>query len=131
MENRRSNKHERNVLAKEMSKTPKQIKCLLQNLREIKKFNEILIKEVYEEECLQTDNDIINEKEFLSYLDDSNVGFDINTYLKPNNMSIADIEKEINSSNKTDRWQMRWLHYIWNGVQDYIEFWQRTDKNMK
>ena len=40
MENRRSNKHERNVLAKEMSKTPKQIKCLLQNLREIKKFNE-------------------------------------------------------------------------------------------
>ena len=61
----------------------------------IKKFNEQLIKEVYEEECLQTDNDIINEKEFLSYLDDSNVGFDINTYLKPNNMSIADIEKDV------------------------------------
>ena len=39
-ENRRSNKHERDVLAKEMSKTPKQIKCLLQNLREIKKCNE-------------------------------------------------------------------------------------------
>ena len=32
-ENRRSSKHERDVLAKEMSKTPKQIKCLLQNLR--------------------------------------------------------------------------------------------------
>ena len=21
---------------------------------------------------------------------------------------------------------MRWLHYIWNGVQAYIEFWHRT-----
>ena len=32
-ENRKSKKHERDVLAKELSKTSKQIKCLLQNLR--------------------------------------------------------------------------------------------------
>ena len=22
---------------------------------------------------------------------------------------------------------MRWLHYIWNGIQAYIDFWHRTD----
>ena len=35
------------------------------------------------DELLNTNNDMINEKEFLSYLDDSNIGFDINAYLKP------------------------------------------------
>ena len=31
-------------------------------------------------------------------------------------------KEEISDTNKRDRWQMRWLHYIWNGVQAYIEF---------
>ena len=25
---------------------------------------------------------------------------------------------------------MRWLHYIWNGVQAYIEFWHRTNHTL-
>ena len=46
-------------------------------------------------------------------------------------MCIRDRYKnEINSGEKTDRWQMRWLHYIWNGVQAYIEFWHRTDNKL-
>ena len=36
-------------------------------------------------------------------------------------------KEEISDTNKRDRWQMRWLHYIWNGVQAYIEFWHRTN----
>ena len=35
-------------------------------------------------------------------------------------------KEEISDTNKRDRWQMRWLHYIWNGVQAYIEFRHRT-----
>ncbi|MFL2994992.1 MAG: GNAT family N-acetyltransferase [Candidatus Neomarinimicrobiota bacterium] len=46
------------------------------------------------------------------------------------NIHLERYKEEINSSNKTDRWQMRWLHYIWNGVQAYIEFWQRTDNKL-
>ncbi len=34
---------------------------------------------------------------------------------------------EIINENKKDRWQMRWLHYIWNGIQAYQEFWSRTN----
>ncbi len=34
---------------------------------------------------------------------------------------------EILKENKRDRWQMRWLHYIWNGIQAYQEFWARTN----
>ena len=43
----------------------------------------------------------------------------VSRYLKRNQNEISDF-------NKRDRWQMRWLHYIWNGVQAYIEFWHRT-----
>ncbi len=25
---------------------------------------------------------------------------------------------------------MRWLHYIWNGVQAYVEFWHRTGNKL-
>ena len=39
-------------------------------------------------------------------------------------------KEEINDSTKRDRWQMRWLHYIWNGVQAYIEFWHRTNHTL-
>ncbi len=34
---------------------------------------------------------------------------------------------DIINENKKDRWQMRWLHYIWNGIQAYQEFWNRTN----
>ena len=34
---------------------------------------------------------------------------------------------EILDENKKDRWQMRWLHYVWNGIQAYQEFWGRTN----
>ena len=46
------------------------------------------------------------------------------------NIHLERYKDEINSGEKTDRWQMRWLHYIWNGVQAYIEFWHRTDNKL-
>ena len=36
-------------------------------------------------------------------------------------------KKDICDQSKIDRWQMRWLHYIWNGIQAYQEFWFRTN----
>ena len=50
------------------------------------------------------------------YITDETVG----VYLERNKEEISDLTKR-------DRWQMRWLHYIWNGIQAYIEFWHRTD----
>ena len=44
----------------------------------------------------------------------------LETYLDRN-------KKDINDKNKIDRWQMRWLHFIWNGIQAYQEFWGRTN----
>ena len=44
----------------------------------------------------------------------------VSVYLERNKEEIRDL-------NKRDRWQMRWLHYIWNGAQAYIDFWHRTD----
>ncbi|MEO2160667.1 MAG: hypothetical protein ABGX14_06140, partial [bacterium] len=34
---------------------------------------------------------------------------------------------DILDESKVDRWQMRWLHFIWNGVQAYQDFWNRTE----
>ena len=34
---------------------------------------------------------------------------------------------DIQDETKVDRWQMRWLHFIWNGIQAYQEFWNRTE----
>ena len=34
---------------------------------------------------------------------------------------------DIQDKKKLDRWQMRWLHFIWNGIQAYQEFWYRTN----
>ena len=47
-------------------------------------------------------------------------GETLENYLKRN-------EKDINEQIKVDRWQMRWLHFIWSGIQAYQEFWNRTD----
>tara|TARA_Y100000590_G_scaffold15958_4_gene19276 strand:- start:333 stop:4823 length:4491 start_codon:yes stop_codon:yes gene_type:complete len=35
-------------------------------------------------------------------------------------------QDEIASGAYPDRWQMRWLHFIWNAVAAYIEFWKRS-----
>ena len=35
-------------------------------------------------------------------------------------------ENEIASNEFQDRWQMRWLHFIWNSVAAYLEFWKRS-----
>ena len=42
------------------------------------------------------------------------------------NVQLNRFKEEISSNSKKDRWQMRWLHYIWNGAQAYIDFWHRT-----
>ena len=44
----------------------------------------------------------------------------LTTYLDRNREDIQD-------ETKMDRWQMRWLHFIWNGIQAYQEFWSRTE----
>ena len=36
-------------------------------------------------------------------------------------------KSNILNSHKVDRWQMRWLHFIWNGIQAYQEFWKRSN----
>ena len=46
------------------------------------------------------------------------------------NVYLERHKNEIISGNKKDRWQMRWLHYIWNGVQAYVEFWHRTGNKL-
>jgi long-subunit acyl-CoA synthetase (AMP-forming) len=33
---------------------------------------------------------------------------------------------EISAGTYPDRWQMRWLHFIWNGAAAYLQFWKRT-----
>jgi hypothetical protein len=35
-------------------------------------------------------------------------------------------QDEISAGTYPDRWQMRWLHFIWNGAAAYLEFWKRT-----
>ncbi len=36
-------------------------------------------------------------------------------------------KKDINDRSKMDRWQMRWLHFIWSGIEAYQGFWNRTN----
>ena len=38
-------------------------------------------------------------------------------------------KNEIASNDFKDRWQMRWLHYIWNGAAAYLEFWKRSGES--
>jgi len=47
-------------------------------------------------------------------------GETLDDYLKRNKEDIKD-------KARVDRWQMRWLHFIWSGVQAYQEFWERTN----
>lgn len=34
---------------------------------------------------------------------------------------------EIHNRRTEDRWQMRWLHFMWNGIYTYLEFWGRSN----
>tara|TARA_B100001250_G_C19814758_1_gene797721 strand:+ start:1321 stop:5919 length:4599 start_codon:yes stop_codon:yes gene_type:complete len=47
-------------------------------------------------------------------------GETLTAYLDRNRDDILD-------ESKVDRWQMRWLHFIWNGIQAYQDFWNRTE----
>ena len=35
-------------------------------------------------------------------------------------------QDEISTGAYPDRWQMQWLHFIWNGAAAYFEFWKRS-----
>jgi len=58
--------------------------------------------------------------EYNLYTEEYIHGETLTTYLQRNKDDIRD-------ESKMDRWQMRWLHFIWNGVQAYQEFWNRTE----
>ena len=61
--------------------------------------------------------------EYGLYTEEYIQGETLNHYLKRN-------EKDINEKIKIDRWQMRWLHFIWSGIQAYQEFWNRSNLNL-
>ena len=58
--------------------------------------------------------------EYELYTEEYIQGETLDNYLKRN-------EKDINDKVRIDRWQMRWLHFIWNGIQAYQEFWGRSN----
>ncbi|MBL51697.1 MAG: hypothetical protein CMG57_07050 [Candidatus Marinimicrobia bacterium] len=58
--------------------------------------------------------------EFELYTEEYIHGETVAEYLGRNRNDIGD-------DTKIDRWQMRWLHFIWNGIQAYQEFWGRTE----
>ncbi|NOZ04227.1 MAG: GNAT family N-acetyltransferase [FCB group bacterium] len=39
--------------------------------------------------------------------------------------------EEIASKKALDRWQMRWLHFIWNGLMAYFDFWRRSSYTLR
>ena len=58
--------------------------------------------------------------EYGIYSEEFVQGETVENYLQRNKNEIQDISK-------VDRWQMRWLHFIWSGVQAYQEFWFRSN----
>ena len=58
--------------------------------------------------------------EYQLFTEEYIYGETLEKYLFRNKSSIL-------NSHKVDRWQMRWLHFIWNGIQAYQEFWKRTN----
>ena len=58
--------------------------------------------------------------EYQLYTEEYIHGETLTAYLDRNRDDILD-------KSKVDRWQMRWLHFIWNGVQAYQDFWNRTE----
>ena len=58
--------------------------------------------------------------EYQLYTEQFIPGETLTAYLERNRDDIL-------NETKIDRWQMRWLHFIWNGIQAYQEFWNRTE----
>ena len=58
--------------------------------------------------------------EYGIYSEEFVQGETVENYLQRNKNEIQDISK-------VDRWQMRWLHFIWSGIQAYQEFWFRSN----
>ena len=58
-------------------------------------------------------------EDYVLYTEEYIPGETLNQYLKRHANEIA-------SNRAKDRWQMRWLHFIWNGSLAYIDFWHRT-----
>jgi long-chain acyl-CoA synthetase len=58
--------------------------------------------------------------EYKLFTEEYIYGETLERYLYRNKNDILD-------SHKVDRWQMRWLHFIWNGIHAYQEFWKRTN----
>ena len=58
--------------------------------------------------------------EYKLFTEEYIYGETLENYLNRNKSDILD-------SHKIDRWQMRWLHFIWNGIYAYQEFWKRTN----
>jgi long-subunit acyl-CoA synthetase (AMP-forming)/GNAT superfamily N-acetyltransferase len=58
--------------------------------------------------------------EFNIYTEEYIPGETLNQYLERN-------RKEIQRKEAEDRWQMRWLHFMWNGIYTYLEFWSRSN----
>ena len=58
--------------------------------------------------------------EYQLFTEEYIYGETLENYLNRNQNDILD-------PHKIDRWQMRWLHFIWNGIQAYQEFWKRTN----
>ena len=57
--------------------------------------------------------------EYQLYTEEYIQGETLSSYLSRN-------KKDIKDKSKIDRWQMRWLHFMWNGIMAYQEFWHRT-----
>tara|TARA_B100001250_G_scaffold411758_1_gene441162 strand:+ start:1589 stop:6160 length:4572 start_codon:yes stop_codon:yes gene_type:complete len=58
--------------------------------------------------------------EYQLFTEEYIYGETLEKYLNRNKNDILDYHK-------IDRWQMRWLHFIWNGIHAYQEFWKRTN----
>jgi len=60
---------------------------------------------------------------FNLYSEEYISGENLQQYLERN-------ESEIAEKKAIDRWQMRWLHFIWNGLKAYLEFYKRSDHTL-
>ena len=62
--------------------------------------------------------------EYNLYTEEYIPGETLSQYLERN-------RNEIEEDSAPDRWQMRWLHFIWSGTAAYINFWWRSDKKVQ
>lgn len=61
--------------------------------------------------------------EYRLYTEEYVQGKTLQIYLERNRDEIA-------AQTAVDRWQMRWLHFIWNGLIAYLEFYKRSDRTL-